>query len=126
MKVVLYARVRNVNELEKLKEQEHQLLWYAERNDLTVVGSYSDIGFDRTGYNKMINELDNVDLILITEISRISRKCDELTKFVFSMKDKNIQWYAINEHYNSTSPAGNLYTNFMLSFLEDYEKSEGL
>lgn len=126
MKVVLYARVRNVNESEKLKEQEYQLQRYAERNNLTVVGSYSDIGFDRTGYNKMINELENVDLILVTEISRISRKCDELTKFVFSMKDRNIQWYAINEHYNSTSPTGNLYTNFMLSFLEDYEKSEGL
>ena len=126
MKVVLYSRVAYVGGLDKLEEQKEILLQYAKRNNFEVVGEYSDIGFDRTGYNKMINELENVDLILVTEISRISRKCDELTKFVFSMKDRNIQWYAINEHYNSTSPTGNLYTNFMLSFLEDYEKSEGL
>lgn len=126
MKTVLYARVRNVNEIEKLKEQEHALIDYAKRNNLEVVGLYSDIGFDRTGYNQMINELENVELILVTEISRISRKSDELTKFVFSMKEKNVQWYAINEHYNSTTSTGNLYTHLMLSFLEDYEMSEGL
>lgn len=126
MKVVLYARVRNVNELDKLEEQKGILLQYAKRNNLEVVGSYSDIGFDRTGYSKMINNLENIDLILVTKVSRITRKYKEFYKFMDITRKANTQWYAIDEHYNSLSSEGRLFTSIMLEALENYEKSEGL
>ncbi len=126
MRVALYIRTGNVNDLEGLKKQRNELLLYTKENNLIITKVYEDVGTDRTNYNLMISDSNQYEAILVTHVSRISRKYKEILEFFSIIEQTNTKWITTNEMYNSVTAQGRLCTNIMLSVVESFEMGEGL
>ena len=126
MRVALYIRIGNANDLEGLKKQRNKLLLYTKENNLIITKVYEDVGTDRTNYNLMLKESNQYETILFTDISRISRKCKEFINFISLMEEKDKKWHSINDNYNNHTVEGRFFSSFMLAFTDKLENGEGL
>lgn len=111
-----------------LEAQDAALTEYANKNDLTIVGRYVDEGI--TARKKMTNRkallrlLDDVkagkiDLIIFTKIDRWFRNIYDYHKVQEILEKHNVNWRTIYESYDTSSAAGRLHINIMLSVAQD-------
>ena len=107
--------------------QVEDLKAFAEANHIKVIKTYEEhiSGGKANKERPLLQEaltfcLDNhIDIILISELSRLGRKCDEILESIKFLKDHHINCYFLKEQLSIFSPDGkeNPYLTIMCAVL---------
>lgn len=127
MKAAIYARVSSLNERQSTDRQVIDLRNYADRNNIEVVKVYEEhiSGAKRNEERPVLCEcLDycissNVDILLISELSRLGRNVDEVLANVKKCKDNNLNIFFQKENLSIFQADGtkNPFLNIFISVL---------
>lgn len=110
MRGVIYARVST--DKQEYSRQIHELEAYARRNAIDLVLPHleeKESGFnsDRPEYNKLMKlTKDDVDIVLIWELSRLSRKSIEIQSDIEKLSEKGIDVYVHNKGLHTLDKNG--------------------
>ncbi len=128
LKARLYARVSNDEQVKyghSIDAQITALENYCKQNKIKIMDVYKDEGISaatvkkRKSYQKMIDEVENDELILFTKLDRFSRNLLEANIEVKKLEEKNVSIKAIHEDDIDTSNAdGKFIFNLKLSLAE--------
>lgn len=132
---VIYARVSSTDERQNYSRQIEDLKRWAEYLQLEIVSIYSEKisafskGIDeRIEFNKMLDYIDknNIKNIMVTEISRISRRYYDTFDFLRDCNKKKISIHIHKEQISTISRDGseNPMLKTFLSMLSDMAESE--
>lgn len=131
IRTALYIRVSTEEQAMhglSLEAQDAALTDYANKNDLIIVDRYVDEGI--TARKKMKNRkalmrlLDDVkagkiDLIIFTKLDRWFRNVGDYHKIQEVLEERKVNWKTIHESYDTSTAAGRLHINIMLSVAQD-------
>lgn len=122
MKVIIYARTSTKDQ--NIKEQIKSLMKLSNDENWELIGYFKDEGIsglkdERNGLNDLMTFVENndVDKIIITEISRLSRDTDKLKEIIHITSSNNVSIY-IKDIENETLVNGKLNTN-IINILND-------
>ena len=87
---------------------------YAIKNNIEIYDYYVDDGysggnFDRPGFKRLINDIQNgiIDCVITKDMSRLGREFIETGNYVFKyFPEHNIRYIAILENYDTLNPNG--------------------
>lgn len=129
-KAIIFSRCSSSGSLEGRQDTTRQvedLKHYADLNSLKVVKTYEEhISGGKTNKERPLLQealsfcLDNhIDIILISELSRLGRRCDEILETIKFLKDHHINCYFLKEQLSIFSPDGkeNPYLTIMCAVL---------
>ena len=111
-----------------LEAQDAALTDYAKKNDLLIVDRYVDEGITArkamTKRKALMRLLDDVkagkiDQIIFTKLDRWFRNVGEYHKMQEVLEKHNVHWKTIHESYDTSTAAGRLHINIMLSVAQD-------
>lgn len=131
LRVAAYPRVSTEEQKRhglSIETQTASLEEWARRNRLRIQEFYNDAGNSaRKPYHKrpeMLRLLEDVkagriDLIIFTKLDRWFRSVGEYYKVQEILDSHNVQWKAIHEDYDTSTAAGRLKINIMLSVAQD-------
>lgn len=95
-----------------------------------IVNFYVDDGYSakdtkRPAYQKMMNDIKRkkVDLILITDLSRLSRNIFDFCGLMDDLEKSEAQFLSIKEQFDSTTPAGKMMIYNMIN-LAQFEREQ--
>ena len=107
--------------------QVEDLKHYASTNDLKVIKTFEEhiSGGKANRERPLLQEAlsfcidNNIDIILISELSRLGRRCDEILETIKFLKDHHINCYFLKEQLSIFSPEGkeNPYLTIMCAVL---------
>lgn len=127
MKAAVYARVSSTNDRQSTDRQVIDLRNYAERNNIEVVKVYEEhiSGAKRNEERPILCECldycigNGVDMLLISELSRLGRNVDEVLANVKRCKDNNLNIFFQKENLSIFQPDGskNPFLNIFISVL---------
>lgn len=127
MKAAIYARVSSTNDRQSTDRQVIDLRNYAERNNIEVVKVYEEhiSGAKRNEERPILCECldycigNGVDMLLISELSRLGRNVDEVLANVKRCKDNNLNIFFQKENLSIFQPDGskNPFLNIFISVL---------
>lgn len=127
MKAAIYARVSSLNERQSTDRQVLDLRNYAERNNIEVVKVYEEhiSGAKRNEERPVLCECldycicNKVDILLISELSRLGRNVDEVLANVKKCKDNNLNIFFQKENLSILQADGtkNPFLNIFISVL---------
>ena len=127
MKVALYARVSTEDQARGLSidTQLDNLRAWAVAQGHTVVKEYVDPGVSarkpptkRPALQKLLSELDGIELIAFTRLDRWTRNIKGYYDVQAILDAHKVAWAAILEDYETVSSAGRFKVNIMLSINE--------
>ena len=129
-KAIIFTRCSSSGSLEGRQDTTRQvedLKRYADLNGISIIKTYEEhISGGKTNKERPLLQealsfcLDNkISLIICSEMSRISRKCDELLETIKFLKDHHINCYFLKEQLSIFSPDGkeNPYLTIMCAVL---------
>ena len=129
-KASIFTRCSSSGSLEGRQDTTRQvedLKHYAATNDIKVIKTWSEhiSGGKANKERPLLQEaltfsLDNhIDIILISELSRLGRRCDEILETIKFLKDHHINCYFLKEQLSIFSPDGkeNPYLTIMCAVL---------
>ena len=127
---IIFTRCSSSGSLEGRQDTTRQvedLQHYADINDIKVVKTYEEhiSGGKSNNERPLLQDaftfcLDNhIDTILISELSRLGRKCDEILQSIKYLKDHHINCYFLKEQLSifSTDGKENPYLTIMCAVL---------
>lgn len=124
---VIYARVSSTTDRQNTKRQVADLNNYANANNLEVINIYEEhiSGAKKNSERPILLEClnycvaNNVDTLLISELSRLGRNADEVLANVRYCKDNHLNLYFEKEQLNTFNSDGseNPYLTIMLAVL---------
>lgn len=127
MKAAIYARVSSLTERQSTDRQVIDLRNYAERNNIEVVKVFEEhiSGAKRNEERPILCECldycigNGVDMLLISELSRLGRNVDEVLANVKRCKDNNLNIFFQKENLSIFQPDGskNPFLNIFISVL---------
>lgn len=130
-RVALYIRVsteeQKVHGL-SLEAQQASLEEWAKRERVEIVGRYADPGISarkkaskRPGLQRMLSDVraGKIDLIVFTKLDRWFRNVGEYYKVQEVLEQYHVDWKTIYEDYDTSTAAGRLKINIMLSVAQD-------
>jgi site-specific DNA recombinase len=95
-----------------------------------IINFYVDDGYSakdtkRPAYQKMMNDIKRkkVDLILITDLSRLSRNIFDFCGLMDDLEKNEAQFLSIKEQFDSTTPAGKMMIYNMIN-LAQFEREQ--
>jgi len=127
MKAGIYYRV-STRDKQDIGMQVQSVRGYCNRESITIVKEYSDIG--ESGSKESRKEFDNLltdmraglfDCIICYKLDRIGRSLSHLVKLFEEFKKKNINFISITQSINTTTPEGRMFLH-MLMVLAEYER----
>lgn len=108
-KAVIYSRVST--EKQNYERQTEDLLKYAKEHSYEVVEvlEEKDSGFndDRTEFNKLLSYTD-IDIILVWELTRLSRRSIKLQQTVYDFINRGIAVYAYKDNFCTHNADGSI------------------
>ncbi|MBY2071849.1 recombinase family protein [Clostridioides difficile] len=129
LRVALYIRVSTEEQAlngDSIRTQIEALEQYSKENDFNIVGKYIDEGcsatnLKRPNLQRLLRDVekDKVDLVLMTKIDRLSRGVKNYYKIMETFEKHKCDWKTILENYDSSTAAGRLHINIMLSVAEN-------
>ena len=131
IRTALYIRVSTEEQAMhglSLEAQDAALTDYANKNDLTIVDRYVDEGITArkamTKRKALMRLLDDVkagkiDQIIFTKLDRWFRNVGEYHKMQEVLEKHKVHWKTIHESYDTSTAAGRLHINIMLSVAQD-------
>lgn len=127
MNAVIYARVSSTNDRQSTDRQVSDLNGYASKNDINVVKTFEEhiSGAKRNEERPILCECldycikNKVDILLISELSRLGRNVDEVLANVKRCKDNNLNIYFQKENLSIFQADGtkNPFLNIFISVL---------
>ena len=127
MNAVIYARVSSTNDRQSTDRQVADLNAYAEVNKIKVVKTFEEhiSGAKRNEERPVLCEClaycieNKVDILLISELSRLGRNVDEVLANVKLCKDNHLNIYFQKENLSIFQPDGtkNPFLNIFISVL---------
>lgn len=124
---VIYARVSSTNDRQSTDRQVTDLTEYAKRNDMEVMAIYSEhiSGAVKNEDRPVLCECldycinDHIDILLISEMSRLGRNVDEVLANVKRCKENHLNIYFQKENISIFQADGskNPFLNIMVSIL---------
>lgn len=130
-RAALYIRVSTEEQARhglSLTEQKNALEIYAKDNGYTIAGEYEDAGISaRKPYKKrpaLLRLLEDckagkIDIILFIKLDRWFRNVGNYYAVQDILDQCNVSWQATQEDYETTTAAGRLKVNIMLSVAQD-------
>lgn len=130
MKVALYARVSTEEQAVhglSIGVQQDTLKSWAEKNNHTIVGMYTDAGISarkaaskRPALQQMLDDVraNKIDMIVFTKLDRWFRNVAEYYKVQSVLDACSVSWKALEEDYETATSAGRFKVNIMLSVAE--------
>ena len=127
MRVALYARVSTQEQATHGLSIGAQLAALEEwAKPHIVVGEYVDAGVSgqspiskRPELQRLLRDLDKIDLVVFTKLDRWTRNIREYYKAQDALDAHGVAWRAIHEDYETETAAGRLKVNIMLSVAQD-------
>ena len=129
-KAIIFTRCSSSGSLEGRQDTTRQvedLQHYAATNDIQVIKTWEEhISGGKSNKDRPLLQealafsLDNhIDIILISELSRLGRRCDEILETIKFLKDHHINCYFLKEQLAIFSPDGkeNPYLTIMCAVL---------
>lgn len=127
MNAVIYARVSSTGDRQSTERQVVDLTEYAGKNGMAVIRTFEEhISGARKNKDRLVlNECltyavnNGVDIILISELSRLGRNVDEVLENIRFCKDKHLNIYFQKEGISVFDTAGkeNPYLTIMIAVL---------
>ena len=127
MNAVIYARVSSTNDRQSTDRQVSDLNAYASKNEINVIKTFEEhiSGAKRNEERPVLRECldycieNNVDTLLISELSRLGRNVDEVLANVKHCKDNNLNIYFQKENLSIFQADGskNPFLNIFISVL---------
>lgn len=129
LNVALYIRVSTDEQAlrgDSIETQIKELNKFARANNYNIVDEYIDEGFSATSLNRpnlqrLLDDVkhNKINLILFTKIDRWSRGVKNYYKLQDVLDTYNVHWKTIFEKYDTTTAAGQLHVNIMLSVAQN-------
>lgn len=131
---VIYARVSSTGDRQSTTRQVADLISYAEKNDYIVVKIYEEHisgakkNEERTVLLDCLDycEINGIDCILVSELSRLGRNTDEVLAIVKRCRDSNLNVYFQKENLSLFLPGGskNPFLHIFISVLSTCAEME--
>ena len=128
MRIALYARVSTEEQARhglSIDTQLDLLRKWAKENGHTVVDEYVDPGVSarkppikRPELQRLLNDLDKIDLIVFTKLDRWTRNVKGYYDVQEKLDAANVSWTTILESYETVSSAGRFTVNVLLAINE--------
>lgn len=125
----IYCRVSTDEQAKNgisLQCQQDALTKYATEHQYEIIDYYIDDGYTgtnlkRPGLQRLLNDVKSkkLDIVLITKLDRWGRGVRNYYKVDEILNSNNVHWKTILENYDTTTSAGKLYINIMLSIAEN-------
>lgn len=114
-RVAIYARVSTQEQVENgnsLEFQIDKLKAYCQLHELKVVGEYIDAGvsgakFSRPALNRLKDDIDKIDIVLIYKLDRLSRSIKDTMLLIEDIfKPNNIDLISLSENFDTSQAVG--------------------
>ena len=124
----IYTRVSTDNQAEKefssCEAQEQKMRSFiSSQNDWQVFKVYSDGGYsgattDRPALRQLLSDLkkEKIDVVLVYKIDRLTRSPKDFYQLIEFFDQSKIDFISITERFDTSTPAGRLLRNIMLTF----------
>lgn len=128
-RALAYTRVSTEEQAQggvSLQTQEQDILRYAAQHDIEIIEVIRDEGFSafsrkkRPGFARLLNRIDECDLVLVWKTDRFGRRNRELQVSVGDILDRDKGFISVQEGFDLTTPIGRLMFNFAAA-LAQYE-----
>lgn len=129
LRVALYIRVSTEEQAlhgDSIEAQKQALIEYSQKNQYKIIDCYIDDGFTATSLKRpslqrLLKDVreDKIDLIIFTKIDRWSRGVRNYYKIQDVLDNHKVNWKTIFENYDTSTAAGQLHINIMLSVAEN-------
>ena len=132
-KCYLYTRVSTSMQVDgySLDAQKDKLRKYAEYEDMTIVGEYSDEGFSgkniqgRLEFQRMLSDIqqgkDDISFVLVFKLSRFGRNAADVLNSLQLMQDFGVNLICVEDGIDSSKDSGKL-TITVLSAVAEIER----
>jgi DNA invertase Pin-like site-specific DNA recombinase len=127
MKVAIYCRV-STKDKQDVSTQEIYLNHYANRENLEIYRTYSDIGESgskdsRPQFDLMLNDMRQglFDAVLVYKLDRIGRSLSHLVKLFEEFSKRKIQFISATQSINTTTAEGRMFLHILMT-LAQYER----
>ena len=129
-KCYIYTRVSTSMQVEgySLEAQKDKLRKYAEYQEMSIVGEYSDEGKSgksvegRPQFKQMIADIesgkDNVDYVLVFKLSRFGRNAADVLSSLQKMQDYGVNLICVEDGIDSSKDAGKLMISVLSAVAE--------
>lgn len=116
MKVAIYTRVSTQMQADKgisLDAQKNELIEYCNKNSYDY-DIFEDAGISGKSINKrkqlqkLLNNLQNYDVVLCYKLSRISRSVKDLANMLDIFNKNNVRFISLKEQIDTSSPTGKM------------------
>jgi DNA invertase Pin-like site-specific DNA recombinase len=126
----IYTRVSTDNQAEKefssCEAQEQKIRSFiASQNDWQVFKIYNDAGFSgatlqRPKIQELLSDLkkEKIDVVLVYKIDRLTRSPKDFYQLIEFFEQAKIDFISITERFDTSTPAGRLLRNIMLTFAQ--------
>jgi DNA invertase Pin-like site-specific DNA recombinase len=130
MKCAIYTRVSTSMQAEKeynsCEAQKDKILSYIKsQEDLKFSKEYSDPGFSggdlkRPGLNELLRDIQEkkIDVVLTYKIDRLTRSSKDFYALIEFFEKHNVSYVSVTERFDTSSSAGRLLRNIMLTFAQ--------
>lgn len=130
MKAVGYIRVSSQGQVadgESLERQEEKIKAYAVLKGITDLEIIADRGIsgsksNRPGFMKLreIAESQSVDVIIVYDLSRLSRSVEDTIVFINRLQKKEIDFVSLSNDIDTTTPMGKAMLTIVAAFNQLY------
>jgi len=129
-KCYIYTRVSTSMQVEgySLDAQKEKLKRYAEFQEMTIVGEYSDEGKSgknidgRPKFRKMLEDIesgkDDVDFVLVFKLSRFGRNAADVLGSLQRMQDNDVNLICVEDGIDSSKDSGKLMISVLSAVAE--------
>ncbi|MBQ9717530.1 MAG: recombinase family protein, partial [Clostridia bacterium] len=129
-KCYIYTRVSTSMQVEgySLDAQKEKLKRYAEFQEMTIVGEYSDEGKSgknidgRPEFRKMLEDIesgkDDVDFVLVFKLSRFGRNAADVLGSLQRMQDNDVNLICVEDGIDSSKDSGKLMISVLSAVAE--------
>ena len=129
-KCYIYTRVSTALQVDgySLDAQKDKLRKYAEYQDYTIAGEYSDEGFSgkniqgRLDFQRMLQDIqdrkDDVDYVLVFKLSRFGRNAADVLNSLQLMQDFGVNLICVEDGIDSSKDAGKLMISVLSAVAE--------
>lgn len=131
LRVGLYERVSTMEQSIKgysIETQKSNLEEYAKKNNMKIVGHYTDEGISgakpplkRPDLKRLLDDVEagKLDMILFTKLDRWFRSVKEYFKVQDILDTYGVQWKAIHENYDTTTANGQMAITIFLAVAQN-------
>ena len=125
---VIYTRVSTDNQAEKefssCEAQEEKIKSFVNsQNNWQIFKVYSDAGYsgailERPALQELLSDLkkEKIDIVLVYKIDRLTRSPKDFYQLIEFFEQSKIDFISITERFDTSTPAGRLLRNIMLTF----------